>query len=52
MLYFDTDIIDFQTKNELLDLIKLYPISRTNEQAIMNLYFIFIKIFTDSFPKN
>ena len=51
ILYFDTDIIDFQTKNDLLDLIKLYPISRTNEQAIMNLYFIFNKNLYTELPK-
>ena len=51
MLYFDTDIIDFHTKSELLDLIKLYPISRTNEQAIMNLYFIFNKNLYKQIPK-
>ena len=51
MLYFDTDIVNFQTKNDLLDLIKLYPISRTNEQAIMNLYFIFNKNLYRQLPK-
>ena len=32
-------------------MIKLYPISRTNEQAIMNLYFIFNKNLYEQIPK-
>jgi len=38
-LLFDTDIIDSDTFNELYNLMLTYPISRTNEQGIMNIYF-------------
>lgn len=43
VLYFDTDIIEKDTKQNLISLAEDYPISITNEQGIMNLYFIFIK---------
>ena len=43
ILYFDTSIISKNTKKDLLELAKEYPISITNEQGIMNLYFKFIK---------
>lgn len=42
MLY-DTDIIKENTFTKLYELSKLIPISLTNEQAIMSLYFILIK---------
>ena len=42
MLY-DTKIINENTFNELLDLTYKFPISRTNEQGIMALYFTNIK---------
>ena len=51
ILYYDTEIIDAQTKNEILDLVKKYPYSRTNEQGIMNLYFIFIKKIYKQLPE-
>lgn len=43
LIYLDTKIIENNTLNELLHLIKKYPFSITNEQGILNLYFIFIK---------
>ena len=43
MMYFDTNIIQQETKEEILKLVKKYPITRTNEQAILNLYFIYHK---------
>ena len=42
-MYFDTKIIEISTLNNILSLIKKYPFSTTNEQGILNLYFIFIK---------
>ena len=41
ILFFDTNIINKSTKEDILKLVKKYPYSLTNEQAIMNLYFIF-----------
>tara|TARA_B100001250_G_scaffold169750_1_gene146196 strand:- start:29720 stop:30502 length:783 start_codon:yes stop_codon:yes gene_type:complete len=41
LLYFDTEIIKSQTKKDLINLVEKYPITLTNEQGIMNLYFIF-----------
>ena len=43
LLYFDTKIIEKNTKKNLIDLVNKFPISLTNEQGIMNLYFIFEK---------
>ena len=43
ILYFDTEIIQEETKNEIISIVDRFPISLTNEQGIMNLYFIFIK---------
>lgn len=43
LMYFDTRIIEISTLNNILSLIKKYPFSTTNEQGILNLYFIFIK---------
>ena len=41
ILFFDTNIINKSTTEDILKLVKKYPCSLTNEQAIMNLYFIF-----------
>jgi hypothetical protein len=38
-MLFDTNIILDNTFNDLINLMNKYPISKTNEQAIMNLYF-------------
>lgn len=43
ILFYDTNIISEETKKELLELVEKYPITITNEQAIMNIYFIFVK---------
>lgn len=43
ILYYDTKIINSNTLNEIKLLIKKYPFSKTNEQGILNLYFIFKK---------
>jgi len=42
MLY-DTNIIDSNTYDNLLNLSREYPISRTNDQGIIALYFTNIK---------
>ena len=39
ILYFDTSIIDESTKKDLINLAEKFPLSTTNEQGIMNLYF-------------
>lgn len=41
ILYFDTKIVNPKTKKEILALADKYPLSITNEQGIMNLYFKF-----------
>tara|TARA_B100000214_G_scaffold190650_1_gene137800 strand:+ start:414 stop:1205 length:792 start_codon:yes stop_codon:yes gene_type:complete len=38
VMYFDTNIIEKNTKNEIINLVKKYPITKSNEQAILNLY--------------
>jgi hypothetical protein len=39
-MIYDTSIIQNDTTYRLIELMKKYPISRTNDQAIMNLYFL------------
>ena len=41
ILFYDTDIIKNNTFDELLTLSETYPISKNNEQGIMNLYFMY-----------
>lgn len=41
ILFYDTKIISEITKNEIINLVEKFPISITNEQGILNLYFIF-----------
>jgi len=43
ILLYDTNIVDDNTKKEILELSNKYINSRTNEQGIMNLYFNCIK---------
>lgn len=43
ILLYDTNIIEYNTKNDLLELSNRYINSRTNEQGIMNIYFNCIK---------
>ena len=43
VMYFDTKIINSQTFIEIIELIHNFPITITNEQGILNLYFIFVK---------
>lgn len=43
LLFFDTSIIESATFNQLIHLVEEFPISITNEQGILNLYFIFEK---------
>ena len=43
VMYFDTSIIEENTYEDLVSLVNKYPFSQTNEQGILNLYFIFIK---------
>tara|TARA_Y100000389_G_scaffold76692_1_gene73434 strand:+ start:10946 stop:11770 length:825 start_codon:yes stop_codon:yes gene_type:complete len=51
ILFFDTEIIKNNTKNDLIDLVEKYPISKTNEQGIMNLYFYSIKNTYKTLPR-
>ena len=41
-MYFDTNIIDDSTFEKIISIVEKYPISITNEQGILNLYFLFI----------
>jgi hypothetical protein len=49
MLY-DTNIIEEETYNNLVELSHTFPISKTNEQGIMNLYFNCIKNIWKQIP--
>tara|TARA_B100000900_G_scaffold416277_1_gene450946 strand:+ start:24493 stop:25275 length:783 start_codon:yes stop_codon:yes gene_type:complete len=42
LMYFDTNIITKSTFDEIISITEKYPISITNEQGILNLYFLFI----------
>ncbi len=42
LMYFDTNIVEESTFDEIISLVEKYPISITNEQGILNLYFLFI----------
>ena len=44
LMYFDTKIITESTYNELISLVKKYPITTTNEQGILNLFFFLLII--------
>ena len=39
VMYFDTRIISDQTKDQIISLVNKYPITKTNEQGILNLYY-------------
>ena len=41
ILFFDTNIIKNDTFNNLLNITNKFPISKNNEQGIMNLYFLY-----------
>lgn len=43
VLYFDTKLIDHKMLDNLINLVNKYPISITNEQGILNIYFLFIE---------
>lgn len=43
LMFFDTDLIDCETKKNIIQICEDYPISITNEQGILNLYFLFSK---------
>ena len=42
ILYFDTKIIEENTFKEIIELVNRFPISITNEQGILNLYFKYV----------
>ncbi len=50
IMLFDTAIIEDDTFRELCDLTKQYPVSGTNDQGILNLYFICIKNKWEQIP--
>lgn len=50
IMFYDTSVILPTTKSDLVDLVKEFPLSITNEQGIMNLYFIFDKNLYEELP--
>ena len=40
LMFFDTEIISYEAKKKIIQICEEYPISITNEQGILNLYFI------------
>lgn len=50
ILFFDTSIINSSTKHDLIELTTEFPLSITNEQGIMNLYFLFDKNLYSELP--
>ena len=45
VMYFDTKLIEPNTLKEIISLVETYPITKTNEQGILNLYFCMKKIY-------
>ena len=43
VMYFDTSIIFNDTKRKILELVERFPISTTNEQGILNIYFKYLE---------
>jgi hypothetical protein len=43
VMYFDTLIINSYTKKRILDVVERFPISTTNEQGILNIFFKYIE---------
>jgi len=41
VMYFDTGIIHSEMVNNLIELVENYPVSKNNEQGILNLYFLY-----------
>ena len=50
LLFYDTAIINHDTKKDLISLAENFPCTITNEQAICNLYFIFEKNLYKELP--
>lgn len=50
VMYFDTNIIDKNTKDEIINLVKKYPITKTNEQGVLNIYFYLEKKLYKELP--
>lgn len=50
ILYFDTSIISDNTYKELVNLTEKYPISITNEQGILNIYFKYLNNLYEELP--
>lgn len=50
ILYFDTNIISENLFSKIIDLVEKYPISVTNEQGILNIYFKYVNDFYQELP--
>lgn len=52
IMYYDTNIIQNDTYDNLINLALKYPVARTNEQAYMSLYFTKIKSHWQQLPRH
>jgi hypothetical protein len=50
MLMYDTNIIDKNTVNKLIELMNKYPISTANDEGIINLYFSYLHDYWNPIP--
>lgn len=50
IMYYDTDIIQHDTKQNIINIVQEFPISITNEQGILNLYFYLNKNHYEEIP--
>ena len=51
VMFFDTGILEESTKKDILKLVDKYPLSTTNEQGILNIYFIFHRKIYKELPE-
>ena len=52
LMFFDTEIISYETKKKIIQICEEFPISITNEQGILNLYFIHYKNIYEELTHN
>jgi len=50
VLFFDTSIINEHSVSDIISLVEKFPISKTNEQGILNLYFLHNKAQYEELP--
>ena len=52
ILYYDTDLINNEIFDNLIELVEKYPVSKNNEQGILNLYFLYEYPKFEALPKS